>query len=633
MKDMKDTKILLIGFVFLIFSNSGIAQESGNQNKSREIRLTELPKSIIDSSPWISKDGLTLYYSRQKDQWSKRQIVYAKRISTNDAFENATMLLPGVEFSLTEDELQIVLFNEDGMLYTAFRPARDREFSSPEPLFDVRLDGTYRSPRISADGSKIYLDKFGSTVEPHVCIRVSRGMKWTLPTRVTFPQDPSGTVQNIVPIGSSKYALASRAEKFGSGHSIIFLEESGSPAAFVEPKFVELEGKSIQGCFPHYCAKSNELYFTRFKQKGIVSEAYILTAKDLDLRPLTKIASKADTGNGNNSEVNASATSLRAFAEKAGVHVGTCVNPPSFTGSRRDLVAREFNLIVSESHMKWDRIHPQKGIYNWKEADELVDFAVKNGMKIKGHTLVWYNSLPPYVSALSKDELRKELNEHIETIVKRYKGRVWGWDVVNEALDDTGGLRRSVFLDKLGPEYISDCFKIAHEADPDAVLIYNDYGCENFNKKSLALLNLVKDLKEKGVPLHEVGFQMHLLGNIRFQRNELKNNLNRFTQLGVTVNISELDILIGPLEGAGRDQKLVQQANFTRSILEECLAVDGFSGVTWWGFSDAHTWIHWLNRNNPKYVRESPLLFDEEYKPKPCYEAVIQSLKVVQKAR
>src|SRR5579884_3760490 len=165
---------------------------------------------------------------------------------------------------------------------------------------------------------------------------------------------------------------------------------------------------------------------------------------------------------------------LRVVAERKKLDVGACASPVSLRDPNGAAVlARHFNLLVAENHMKWSFIHPAADRYAFDAADELVAFAQKNKMKVKGHTFVWHGATPRYLNDLSADDLRAALKDHIKTLMTRYKGKVTAWDVVNEAIDDRDGMRKTLWLDKLGPDYIAEAFRIAHEVDPDAILIYN----------------------------------------------------------------------------------------------------------------------------------------------------------------
>ena len=324
---------------------------------------------------------------------------------------------------------------------------------------------------------------------------------------------------------------------------------------------------------------------------------------------------------------------LRDLGKARNLHIGAAVTSKSLKAGK-EILSREFSLLVSENGMTWDKINPNKGSFNWNFADHFVEFAIENKFDVKGASLVWHAACPEYLTRLSATELRAEIDDHIKAKVGRYKGKIQRWDVVNEALDDNGkDLRKSIFLEKLGPSYIADCFVAAHKADPSAILIYNDYGCEGMGPKSDRLYDLIKSLRSKKVPVHEVGLQMHIFEGKRAKPEELRKNVQRLTKLGVKVNISEMDVAFNGLPGKTPEERLKVQADIYQEVLGACVDIEGFSGVTFWGFSDRFTWVDWLNRNNPHAVPESPLLFDREYKKKPAYFAVEEVLLVKNKKR
>ena len=204
--------------------------------------------------------------------------------------------------------------------------------------------------------------------------------------------------------------------------------------------------------------------------------------------------------------------SLRTAGKAAGCLSARPSFPKRLQDKRyADTLAREFNFITSENVMKWGPIQPEPDKWNFGPADALVEFAQKHDMKVKGHCLIWHEALPKWVNAeMTPEQLREAVRKHIFALVGHYKGKVYAWDVVNEAVDDKEGLRKTLFLDKLGEGYIAEAFRLAHEADPDVMLIYNDYGGEGLGGKSDRIYELVKKLKADGVPIHGVGLQMHI---------------------------------------------------------------------------------------------------------------------------
>ncbi|MEU7839561.1 endo-1,4-beta-xylanase [Micromonospora sp. NPDC049114] len=284
----------------------------------------------------------------------------------------------------------------------------------------------------------------------------------------------------------------------------------------------------------------------------------------------------------------------------------------------RATLTSQFNAVTSENAMKWGNLEPSPDVYDWTISDQLVDFAQANGQAVYGHTLLWHSSVPAWVSEeWSPEQLRAVLKEHISTVVGRYRGKIWAWDVVNEVLAEDGSLRNSLWLRKLGPGYIADAFRWAHEADPDARLFINDYGTEGRTRKANGLLRLVRELRAGGAPVNGVGFQSHL--RVGSAPNDPTGNLRRFAALGVSVAITELDVRIQlPVS----TEKLLDQALLYQHMLRACLAVSTCESITLWGFTDASSWI---GSHYPGYG--AACVFDTKVEPKPAHDALAQELR------
>ena len=371
--------------------------------------------------------------------------------------------------------------------------------------------------------------------------------------------------------------------------------------------------------------------------------------------------------------------------------VGTAVNRNMVTGGaafRRSseqnakdiaLVKYQFNQISPENDLKWQLIHPREGVdgYEFGPADAFVNFGLSNNMALVGHTLVWHSQTPNWVFAganpppvgvtnsvpatantyasgpgrfgrggfgggfgryngprASREELLQRMREHIHTVVGRYKGKVKAWDVVNEALADGQGtnvLRNSLWLEIIGPGFIAKAFEYAHEADPDAILRYNDYGLENAAKRK-KLITLIKSLQAQKVPVHAIGSQAHV--NVSMSFVTMDQALREIAALGLPIHITELDVnsAVGGQRGFGAD--IAKNAAATQGGLvsdaDKKLA-DAYAGIfrafvkhrdsvkmiTFWGVNDAVSW-----RANGK-----PLLFDGNDQPKPAFDAVIAEAK------
>jgi endo-1,4-beta-xylanase len=305
-------------------------------------------------------------------------------------------------------------------------------------------------------------------------------------------------------------------------------------------------------------------------------------------------------------------SSLRAAAEEIGLLVGAASFPGGLQDARyANILARDFNYLTPENAMKWGPID----VNGYGPADSLVEFASQHQMKVKGHTLVWHESLPNWVNEqMSASELRNALQEHISTLVERYRGKVLAWDVVNEAVDDKEGLRKTLFFEKLGEGYIAEAFRLAHEADPDALLLYNDYGAEGLNEKSNRVYSLVSKLVADGVPIHGVGLQMHITADAYPRPEDIASNVRRLGALGLGVNISEMDVGIADVPGS-MSERLELQRQVYHDVIAPCVKEKSFVAVTFWGITDARS-----------EEGDYPYLFDENYLPKPAYCGVLDAL-------
>lgn len=312
--------------------------------------------------------------------------------------------------------------------------------------------------------------------------------------------------------------------------------------------------------------------------------------------------------------------------------VGAAVNPHTLN-TQSELLKHHFNSLTAENEMKFERLQPTEGNYTFANADRLVDFAAANGMGVRGHTLVWHNQTPAWVfenedgGAADRETLLARMKTHIETVVSRYKGIIYAWDVVNEAVSDKSGelLRPSKWLDIAGEDFIAKAFEYAHAADPKALLFYNDYN-ESVPEKREKIYSLVRSLKEKGVPIHGVGLQAHW--NLKQpSADEIREAIERYASLGVKLHVTELDVsmfefedsrsdLTAPLE-AMLDQQAERYRRFFGLFNEYSEHIDS---VTFWGAADDFTWLdHFPVRNRKNW----PFLFDEKHRPKQSFWEVI----------
>jgi endo-1,4-beta-xylanase len=310
--------------------------------------------------------------------------------------------------------------------------------------------------------------------------------------------------------------------------------------------------------------------------------------------------------------------------------VGAAVNTGHLlVGSTHELVARQFDVIVAENEMKPLSLTKREGKYDFSMADQLVDWAAKNGLKVRGHCLVWHQQQAPWMftkngKPVSREELIARMRTYIHDVVGRYKGRVWAWDVVNEAfsvgepnVETENGWRKSDWYRIIGPEYIALAFQFAHEADPDALLFYNDYETQNPAKRDL-ILELVRDLKSKGIPIHGVGHQAHVYLSYP-SVDALEESIQEVAKLGLRNHITELDVSLRPgfrqpAEDYEDEEVLQVQAKRYAELYRMFVRNhDKIDAVMTWGISDENSWLG---------IMESPLLFSQ-LKPKPAFWAVI----------
>lgn len=311
---------------------------------------------------------------------------------------------------------------------------------------------------------------------------------------------------------------------------------------------------------------------------------------------------------------------LRLMGDRQGICIGSAVDPSRFSdGAYVTTLAREFSQVEPENAMKFGPIHPQPGTYNFGPADAIVSFAQTNHMVVRGHTLVWYQQNPSWVtSGNSPAQLTAILQDHIRTVVGRYAGQVYAWDVVNEAFNDDGTLRQTLWAAAFGGAgYIEQAFQRAHAADPGARLFYNDYSADATNPKSDAIYQMARDFKARGVPIDGIGLQMHLTTSIGSPAS-MESNLRRLTELGLEVQITELDVRL-PVDSFGNasDADLAAQARIYHDVTALCLRFSNCTAIQTWGFTDKYSWIPGVFTG---YGAGLP--FDAAYQAKPAYEAM-----------
>jgi len=320
--------------------------------------------------------------------------------------------------------------------------------------------------------------------------------------------------------------------------------------------------------------------------------------------------------------------------------VGAAVSPASIASEETSVLLRHFNSVTTENVLKMGPVHPARNRYEFSGADSIADFADRHHMGFRGHTLVWHKQAAEWMfrsedgGPVSRDTLLQRLREHIFTVAGRYRGRVYAWDVVNEAVSDNPDryLTRTPFLDIIGPEYIELAFRWAHEADPDALLFYNDYR-ETDPAKRRKIMRLVTDLKRKGVPIHGIGMQCHW-SIYAPKEEELEATLHDYASLGLAIHVTELDVSIWPGEPERREKQAsdaddrfapekarAQEEQYALAFRLFRKYATQIDAVTFWNITDRNTWLDdWPVRGR----KDHPLLFDESLQPKTAFWEVVR---------
>lgn len=312
---------------------------------------------------------------------------------------------------------------------------------------------------------------------------------------------------------------------------------------------------------------------------------------------------------------------LREAAAAADRLIGAAVDANALNGGDArysDTLAREFDYVTPENATKWGPLAPSSTSYDWQDADAILGFAEDNQQFVKGHTFVWHLQTPGWVSSsMSESDLRAALKSHIETTLARYQGRIRAWDVVNEAVDvsTASGYRESVFYQTLGEGYIADAFRWARAADPDVLLFYNEIGIERLGAKSDFTYAMLSDLLDSGVPIDGIGLQSHVSIHRYPSEADLRANIRRFADLGLIVNISEVDARTNDMPGSQTERWLAERIAF-QQVVGSCALEAGCEAVTFWGITDNYSWIN-------DEGADDPLLFDRNYSEKPAYEGAM----------
>lgn len=319
--------------------------------------------------------------------------------------------------------------------------------------------------------------------------------------------------------------------------------------------------------------------------------------------------------------------------------IGVAVSPSNLTlgTGERVIIDKEFNSLTAENVMKMGPMHPQENTYYWDDADKIVNFAIANNMKVRGHTLCWHSNTPSWIlknsdgTTVTKEVLLNRLKDHITQVVTRYKGKVYAWDVVNEAIDDNPAkiYRESSWYNICGEEYIAKAFQWAHEADPDALLFYNDYSTESASKRD-KIYTFLKGLIDAGIPVHGIGLQGHWSVSWPSEA-ELRSAIVKYASLGIKIQITELDVSVysnnedfsvrtpgDDTFTADREQKQLDKYKMIFRVFRDYKSE--ITGVTFWNVSDKRSWLDNFPVTNRKNY---PLLFDQNYNRKRVYFEVV----------
>ena len=339
-------------------------------------------------------------------------------------------------------------------------------------------------------------------------------------------------------------------------------------------------------------------------------------------------------------DVSAQQSEVPSLHQNANFHIGTSVR---FVPFSKDTIAQKiqqhhFNSYTAGSDMKMYQICPRPGDYHWSRVDSIVDYATKNNQRLFGHNLIWHSSTPKWVEkkALNDPEwLDGFMKEYISKYVARYKGIVNGWDVVNEGLNTKGkGLRtESIWYKVLGKEYIEKAFKYAHEADPDAILFYNDFNIERDSLKLDSMIEMVNDFLDRDIPISGIGFQMHIRMDIP---NEIiAKSLKKASKTGLQIHLSEVDIIFNTHDdskGGGiqvydsltSEMKLSQARKYSElvKIYQDVVPRKQQYGITFWGFNDRDTWIRRFFN-----INDWPCIYDDNLLPKPAFYGFLNALR------
>ncbi len=321
------------------------------------------------------------------------------------------------------------------------------------------------------------------------------------------------------------------------------------------------------------------------------------------------------------------AASLRAHAQTRGILVGCAADPQRFATNPgySTLIAEQCSILVGENAMKWGPLSPAPGKYDFREADALMNFAAKHRQKVRGHNLIWHDQLPGWFPGpINKMNALQAMMTHIRTEMRHFAGRIHSWDVVNEAIElkdgRPDGLRKSPWFELVGPDYVELAFRTARQADPKALLTYNDYGMEYEEEKRAAVLALVHRMKAHGVPLDAIGFQSHLDANVTLAGRELQKFVRELAKLNLQVFVTELDVNDRKVAGTIQDRDAAV-AKVYRDYLTTMLAERNVTAVLTWGITDRYTWLDGYSPKRADGKPLRPLPFDPDLHPTAAFYA------------
>lgn len=313
---------------------------------------------------------------------------------------------------------------------------------------------------------------------------------------------------------------------------------------------------------------------------------------------------------------------FRDYAAKKNLQIGIAIPPGDIYGEKESAILKEnASLLVCENAMKWQNVRPKKNYWNWGDIDAMVKFAEENKMEVKWHVLFWHNQNPPFLNDMkTKEDALSMMDEHIETIMTRYKGKIKTYEVANEMFEENGSWRETIWYKLIGPEYIEHALRKAREVDPSAKIYLNDYNNEEMGKaKSEAFYELAKDLKSRGVPLDGVGFQLHISAEYYYDFDAICANIKRFAELGLEVYFTEVDIRM-PLPAT--PEMLERQQEYYCNLVRLGVEEPNVKNIVFWGYTDKHSWI-------PSQFPGTgeALFYDKNFQPKPVYNAMLEVLK------